>query len=67
MHNSTSLTQTAQILIIIQYIFNVVHLFVNVYFTYGIYSTSLIHPNLKTLIVRPLLLFTNNPKMFRSQ
>lgn len=42
---------TAQWLAIAQYVFNVIHLFINVYFTYGIYSTSLIHPNLKTLIV----------------
>ncbi|KAI6192260.1 hypothetical protein M3Y97_00317900 [Aphelenchoides bicaudatus] len=46
-----SVYSTTHWLAVTQYVFNVIHLFINIYFVYGIYATSLIHPNLKTLIV----------------
>ncbi|CAD5230547.1 unnamed protein product [Bursaphelenchus okinawaensis] len=43
--------QFTENLTLIQYIGNILHLFVNLYFNYGIWKTSLMHPNMKILVM----------------
>ncbi|CAD5233493.1 unnamed protein product [Bursaphelenchus xylophilus] len=56
LHNFSALSQLkiqrfTENLTSAQYVGNILHLFVNLYFNYGILKTSLMHPNMKILVI----------------